>query len=94
MIRGEIELYRPLMKNIRLLDKYYFTEELTAEIVRPVDRNDYRRYHQSLKIVTPAEVCNGRAAAILEQRERTKRETANRRKTEYRKAIAVRKSVS
>ena len=43
MIRGEIELYRPLMKNIRLLDKYYFTEELTAEIVRSVECNDYRR---------------------------------------------------
>jgi hypothetical protein len=82
------------MKNILLLDNYYCPEELTAEIGRFVEYYNHQRYHESLDNVTPADAYTGRAAAILEQREKIKRQTINRRRTEYRKAIAMRQTVS
>jgi putative transposase len=94
MTQGKIERYLRSMKNILLLDNYYCPEELTAEIARFVEYFNHQRYHESLDNVTPADVYSGGEAAILEQRERTKRETINRRRTEYRKAIAMRESVS
>jgi len=94
MTQGKIERYHRSMKNVVLLDNYYCPEELAAEIGRFVEHYNHRRYHESLNNVTPADVYTGRAAAILEQRERTKQETINRRRMEYRKAIAMRQSVS
>jgi transposase InsO family protein len=94
MTQGKIERYHRSMKNILLLDNYYCPEELTAQIATFVEHYNHRRYHESLGNVTPADVYHGRAAAILEQRERTKRETINQRRTEYRKAIAMRQSTS
>jgi transposase InsO family protein len=94
MTQGKIERYHRSMKNILLLDNYYCPKDLTAQIGAFVDHYNHRRYHESLGNVTPADVYTGRAAEILEQRERTKRETINRRRTEYRKAIAMRQTVS
>ena len=94
MTQGKIERYHRSMKNVLLLDNYYSPDDLKAEIAQFVDHYNHRRYHESLDNVTPADAYSGRAAAILEQRERTKRETINRRRTEYRKAIAMRQSVS
>ena len=94
MTQGKIERYHRSMKNILLLDNYYCPDDLIAEIGKFVEYYNHRRYHESLDNVTPADVYTGRAAAILEQRERTKRVTMNRRRTEYRKAIAMRQTVS
>jgi transposase InsO family protein len=94
MTQGKIERYHRSMKNVLLLDNYYSPDDLKAEIAQFVDHYNHRRYHESLDNVTPADAYSGRAAAILEQRERTKRETINRRRTEYRKAVALRQSVS
>lgn len=94
MTQGKIERYHRSMKNILLLDNYYCPDELTAEIGKFVDYYNHQRYHESLDNVTPADIYTGRAAAILERRERTKQETINRRRMEYRKAIAMRQSVS
>jgi putative transposase len=94
MTQGKIERYHRSMKNILLLDNYYTPEDLKAEIAQFVDYYNHRRYHESLDNVTPADVYHGRAAEILEQRERTKRETINRRRSEYQKAIAMRQNVT
>jgi transposase InsO family protein/transposase-like protein len=94
MTQGKIERYHRSMKNILLLDNYYCPDDLTAEIGKFVEYYNHRRYHESLENVTPADAYTGRAAAILEQREKTKRETINRRRIEYRKAIAMRQTVS
>jgi len=94
MTQGKIERYHRSMKNVLLLDNYYSPDDLKAEIAQFVDHYNYRRYHESLDNVTPADAYTGRAAAILEQRERTKRETISRRRAEYRKAIAMRQSAS
>jgi transposase InsO family protein len=94
MTQGKIERYHRSMKNILLLDNYYCPEELTTQIAAFVEHYNHRRYHESLGNVTPADVYHGRAAAILEQRERTKQETINHRRMEYRKAIAMRQTVS
>ena len=94
MTQGKIERYHRSMKNILLLDNYYCPDDLKAEIRKFVDYYNHRRYHESLQNVTPADMYTGRAAAILEQRERTKRETMNRRRIEYRKAIATRQPVA
>jgi transposase InsO family protein len=94
MTQGKIERYHRSMKNILLLDNYYCPDDLTTEIGKFVDYYNHRRYHESLDNVTPADAYSGRAAAILERREKTKRETINRRRSEYRKAIAMRESAS
>jgi putative transposase len=94
MTQGKIERYHRSMKNILLLDNYYCPEELTAQIGAFVEYYNHQRYHESLNNVTPADVYHGRGTAILEQRERTKRETIIRRRIAYRKAIAIRQSVS
>jgi putative transposase len=94
MTQGKIERYHRSMKNLLLLDNYYCPDDLIAEIGKFVDYYNHQRYHESLDNVTPADAYTGRAAAILEQRERTKRETINRRRIEYRKAIAMRQSAS
>jgi putative transposase len=94
MTQGKIERYHRSMKNILLLDNYYTPGDLKIEITRFVDYYNHRRYHESLANVTPADVYHGRAMEILEQRERTKQETINRRKIEYQKAIAMRQTMS
>ena len=94
MTQGKIERYHRSMKNILLLDNYYCPQELTAQIGAFVEYYNHQRDHESLDNVTPADVYHGRAAAILEQRERTKPETIIRRRIAYRKAMARRPSVS
>jgi putative transposase len=77
------------MKNTLLLDNYYYPEELKTQISTLVEYYNYQRYHESLKNVTPADVYQGRAALVLEQREMIKRE--NHSKKEYlQKTVAIR----
>lgn len=94
MTQGKIERYHRSMKNILLLDNYYCPDDLIAEIGKFVEHYNHQRYHESLENVTPADVYTGRAGEILEQREKTKRETINRRRIEYRKHLAITQCVS
>ena len=45
-----------------------------------VEFYNYRRYHQALRVVTPADVLEGRLEAILAQRKEVQRETFDRRR--------------
>jgi len=53
-----------------------------------VEHYNHKRYHESLKNVTPADAYFGRAQSILNKRERIKKQTIEHRRLQYRKAIA------
>ena len=53
---------------------------LEAAIRDFVEFYNYRRYHQALRVVTPADVLEGRLEAILAQRKEVQRETFDRRR--------------
>ena len=82
MTQGKIERYHRSMKNVVKLDLYYSPWELERAIGRFVEHYNHRRLHESLQNVTPADVYEGRQAAILDRRARIKRETLARRKRE------------
>jgi putative transposase len=88
MTQGKIERYHRSMKNVLLLDNYYSPDDLKAEIEAFVEHYNFRRYHESLNNVTPADVYTGRHVRILEERDRIKERTMKLRKREYRKTIA------
>ncbi len=75
MTQGKIERYHRSMKNIVTLDNYYTPEQLEREIEAFVDYYNYRRYHEALNNVTPADVYTGKDREILERREQIKRRT-------------------
>ena len=82
------------MKNMLLLDNYYSPDELKAQIEAFVEYYNYQRYHESLDNVTPADVYTGRAARIIEQRQRIQERTLKLRKLNYKKAIARAETMS
>ncbi len=94
MTQGKIERYHRSMKNVVLLDNYYCPADLKAQLAEFVTYYNHQRYHESLNNLTPADAYHGRGAKILEQRQKTKRQTIEGRRTEYRKAVAVSESVS
>ena len=59
-----------------------------AQIEAFVEHYNHRRYHESLGNVTPADAYFGRAATILEQRERIKRQTIELRRLQHRELAA------
>ncbi len=65
-----------------------------AEVGRNMLYYNYQRYHESLDNVTPADVYTGRAVRILKERDRIKERTMKQRKREYKKAIAIRQTMS
>jgi hypothetical protein len=71
-----------------LLENYYLPGALEAEIADFVEQYNHRRYHESLNNVTPADAYFGRAQAIIQQRERTKRQTIEYRRLQHRKLAA------
>lgn len=81
--QGKIERYHRTMKNVVKLHHYYSPEELEAAMAEFVDRYNNRRYHESLKNLTPADVYFGRTDEILKTRARVKSETLKKRKIEY-----------
>jgi transposase-like protein len=80
MTQGKIERYHRSMKNVVKLEHYYSPWELERAIGRFVEHYNYRRLHEALQNVTPADVYYGRQAVILARRERIKRATLKRRK--------------
>ena len=63
-------------------------EYIEAQIKAFVEHYNHRRYHESLDNVIPADAYYGRAAAIIKQRERIKRQTIEYRRLHHRKLAA------
>jgi putative transposase len=83
MTQGKIERWHQTLKNRILLENYYLPGDLEAHIGRFVAHYNHRRYHESLRNLTPADVYFGRGQTILLQRERIKRETIRMRRLQH-----------
>ena len=81
--QGKIERWHQTLKNRILLENYYLPGDLKAHIGRFVEHYNHRRYHESLKNLTPADVYFGRGQKILNMRERIKRDTIRQRRLQY-----------
>lgn len=81
--QGKIERWHQTLKNRILLENYYLPSDLEAHIGRFIDHYNHRRYHESLKNLTPADVYFGRGQTILLRRERIKRETIKQRRLQH-----------
>ena len=86
--QGKIERWHQTLKNHILLENYYLPGALELAVEAFVDHYNHRRYHESLKNLTPADVYFGRGEAILKQRERIKRKTIETRRLLHRKSAA------
>ena len=86
--QGKIERWHQTMKNRVLLENYFLPGDLEAQIETFVEHYNHQRYHESLHNVTPADAYFGRAASILKQRERIKRQTIEYRRLQHRKLAA------
>ena len=86
--QGKIERWHQTMKNRILLENYFLPGDLEAQIEAFVEHYNHRRYHESLKNVTPADAYFGRASDIIKQRERIKRQTIEHRRLQHRKRAA------
>ena len=80
MTQGKIERWHQTLKNRILLENYYLPGQLEAQIDAFVGHYNYRRYHESLSNLTPADVYFGRGQTILLERERIKRQTIQQRR--------------
>ena len=86
--QGKIERWHQTLKNRILLENYYLPGDLEAHIGRFVEHYNHRRYHESLKNLTPADVYFGRGQKILNMRERIKRGTIRQRRLQHQKKAA------
>jgi transposase InsO family protein len=87
--QGKIERYHRSLKNIIELDNYWQPGELEDQISAFVDYYNNRRYHEALSNLTPADVYFGRGQEILERRERIKKRTMRKRRSEYSNMMVV-----
>ncbi|YBW38410.1 transposase family protein [Nitrobacter sp. TKz-YC01] len=76
------------LKNRILLENYFLPGDLERQIEAFVEHYSHQRHHESLSNVTPADAYFGRAADIIEQRERIKRRTIELRRLQHRKLAA------
>src|SRR5215218_5777768 len=81
--QGKIERWHQTLKNRILLENYYLPGDLEAKIDTFVDHYNHRRYHESLRNLTPADVYFGRGQTILLERERIKRATIQNRRLQH-----------
>lgn len=86
--QGKIERWHQTLKNRILLENYFLPGDLKANIERFVEHYNYRRYHESLENLTPADVYFGRGQTILLERARIKRNTFKQRRLQYRNQAA------
>ena len=86
--QGKIERWHQTLKNRILLENYYLPDNLETQINAFVDHYNHQRYHEAIGNLTPADVYFGRGQTILLERERTKRQTIQRRRLNHR-AIAA-----
>ena len=88
MTQGKIERWHQTLKNRVLLEHYYLPGDLEVHIDTFVDHYNYRRYHESLQNLTPANVYFGRAESILRKREAIKQRTMAQQRLQHAKAAA------
>nr|WP_244649745.1 IS3 family transposase [Pseudovibrio japonicus] len=81
--QGKIERWHQTMKNRILLENYYMSEDLEAQIGHFVDYYNNHRYHESLGNVIPADTYFGRDKKILERRKIIKQQTLQNRRLRY-----------
>jgi len=86
--QGKIERWHQTLKNRILLENYFLPGDLERQIEAFVEYYNHQRYHESLGNVTPADAYFGRGEAIIQQRERIKRKTIERRRLQHRKLAA------
>jgi len=86
--QGKIERWHQTLKNRILLENYYLPGDLERQIEDFVGYYNYRRYHESLNNLTPADVYFGRGQTILLEREKIKRKTIKQRRLQHAKAAA------
>jgi len=87
--QGKIERYHRSMKNAVKLEHYYFPWELRGAIDDFVAYYNHRRYHESLRNCTPADVYYGRHHQVLSARSKIKKHTMQQRKKAYREQNAA-----
>jgi transposase InsO family protein len=88
MTQGKIERWHQTLKNRILLENYYLPGALEAQIDAFVADYNYRRYHESIDNLTPADVYFGHGQTILLNRERIKRTTIMQRRLQHQKQAA------
>jgi len=86
--QGKIERWHQTLKNRILLENYCLPGDLEAQVDAFVGYYNHRRYHESLKNLTPADVYFGRGQTILLERERIKRRTVEQRRLQHAKSAA------
>jgi len=86
--QGKIERWHQTLKNRILLENYFLPGDLEAHIGDFVGHYNHRRYHESLRNLTPADVYFGRGQTILLQREKIKRRTIELRRLHHAKSAA------
>ena len=86
--QGKIERWHQTLKNRVLLENYFLPGDLEQQIEAFIEHYNHRRYHESLENVTPADAYFGRATAIIQRRERIKRQTIEHRRLQHRKHAA------
>ena len=86
--QGKIERWHQTLKNRILLENYFLPGDLEAQITAFVDHYNNQRYHESINIVTTANVYHGRGAAILKMREEIKKQTIRKRRLQHQAAAA------
>jgi len=88
MTQGKIERWHQTMKNRILLENYFLPGDLEAKIGAFVDHYNHRRYHESLRNLTPADVYTGRGPSVLQRREAIKRRTIEYRRLQHQRTAA------
>jgi transposase InsO family protein len=73
--QGKIERYHRTMKNIILLQKYFFPWELEREIEKFIEYYNNERYHESINNLIPRDVFYGRDREIITRRDKIKKRT-------------------
>ena len=86
--QGKIERWHQTLKNRILLENHFLPGDLEAHIADFVGHYNHRRYHESLRNLTPADVYFGRGLNILLQREKIKRRTIELRRLHHANAAA------
>lgn len=86
--QGKIERWHQTLKNRILLENHFPQEDLEAAIADFVAYYNHRRYHESLKNLTPADVYFRRGQPILLEREKIKRRTFEKRRLQHAKSAA------
>ncbi len=86
--QGKIEHWHQTLKNRVLLENDDLPGDLEAQADAFVARYSRRRYHESLRNLTPAGVEFGRGQTILIKREKIKRQAIEHRCLQHRQSAA------